>query len=260
MSDVIRSGLDSLAETVAEVKPSFRGGGPRHRAADVAAGIVLIALAAHPPPTSAVVRAVGRAALTVSPSITAATVVTSARVLRRSTTPIFPAHRRLLRTVYPAAARGHLVGGAPRSVIWSVAVLRGVKVFWIGAPKAGSTSRSTSEWAGPRCSSSRPSPRLPSLRGRRLWGTAVPRVRHHRRGALHGGRRRLRHQAANPWPSCVRLPRGVPHPDDPGVRHPRDVSLATYSLRWSARRRVLCHDGNQLAYHRQPSGRLVRPS
>ena len=57
-------------------------------------------------------------------------------------------------------------------------------------------------------------------------GTAVLVLIIGRRRALHARRRRLRLQAAQPVAALVRLPRGVPHAHDPGVRHPLRRRLA----------------------------------
>ena len=214
MSDIIRSGLDSLAETVAEVKPKLRGWLHLGTAPlTVAAGIVLIALSPTAPTR------IGSAVYALS----AVLLFTVSAVYHRGHWS--PRVHGFLRrfdhaNIFLLIAGSYtpftllLLEGTQRvvllSVIWSVAVL-GVlfKVFWIGAPKwlyipiyVGMG------WAAvffiPAFADG-----SPPLRGRDRHGRA--RARHHRRGALHGGRRRLRHQATQPVARLVRLPRGVPH-------------------------------------------------
>ncbi len=140
MSDIIRSGLDSLAETVAEVKPKLRGW--LHLASaplTVAAGIVLIALSPTAPTR------IGSAVYTLS----AVLLFTVSAIYHRGHWS--PRVHGFLRrfdhaNIFLLIAGSYtpftlvLLEGTQRVVllaaIWSVALLGVVfKIFWIGASK-----------------------------------------------------------------------------------------------------------------------------
>ena len=230
-NDAVRAGIETIGESLAEVKPKLRGW--MHLATAplaLAGGIVLICLS--PTATTRIGSALFAASALLLFGVSAIyhTGTWSPRVwtfLRRfdhanifiliagTYTPI------TLILLDGTAARGAAVGGLGGAR--SSACCSGCSGW---TPRAGSTCRSTSASAGRRCSSSpasstaRPAARAPGWRSR-SWSSSywvVP---------LHVRRRRLRRQAAGPLAAVVRLPRGFPL-----VHDRRRSSRTTSASRW----------------------------
>ena len=250
MNETVRAGLDTcdaVAEVIADVKPKLRGWLHLGTAPlTLAAGIVLIALS--PTTTTRIGSALftGTALILFTVSAIYHTGTWSPRTwafLRRFD------HANIFLLIAGSYTPFSLLllDGTTRWVllatVWAGAIL-GVlfRVFWTDAPRWLYVPIYIAlGWAAVFF--------LPAfLDGATRLGVGIGDRDVHddrgRRRALHVRRRRLRLQAPQPVAALVRLPRGVPHLHDPGVRR-----RTTSASRW---RRTPCADAG--------SGHVAGPS
>ena len=239
--------VEHVREQVRDVRtrssPSCAAGcTPRTAPLALAAGIVLIALS----PT--LTTRVGSARLRRSPrcccspsrrSTTAATGRRSTWAFLRRLRPLqhLPADRRLLHAVRADPARRQRPRSACSSIVWSGAVARRRRSGCSGpTPRAGSTRRSTSRWAGWR--SSTPDELRRAAATAVITLIAVGGGLYTLGGVVYGLKQ------PEPVPDLVRLPRGLPHLHDRGLHLPlrrrldRDVPAALAEPALSQRGRL----------------------